>query len=184
MDRREFLAGLSALPIAGQSPTTQDIVSYNSPDVLKGIKSLSVLVSTIPEDMKMEGVTRDALETAVELPLRMSGLKVLSGEEIFKLPLVPLLFVNIAGKVNGPLLQWAVDLELKEIVYPNRNRNRAIAGAVTWRRESSGTVGKAKVDQFREPVRDLVDQFLNDYLKANPKKAGEVVTFKEKRNEA
>ena len=40
----------------------------------------------------------------------------------------------------------------------------------TWDKSSSGMSGEARAARnIREAVGDRVDQFLNDYLKANPK---------------
>jgi hypothetical protein len=40
----------------------------------------------------------------------------------------------------------------------------------TWHASSFGTAGEAGASRYiREQVGDLVDEFLNDYLKANPK---------------
>jgi len=48
--------------------------------------------------------------------------------------------------------------------------------AATWDKSYAGIVGAKYIRDIREAVKDLVDEFANDYLAVNPKR--EVTTKK------
>jgi hypothetical protein len=60
---------------------------------------------------------------------------------------------------------------LKQDVSLTRAPNAHVDGATTWESTSYiGTVGAEKLSSIRGNVKDQVDQFINAYLAANPKK--------------
>ena len=65
------------------------------------------------------------------------------------------------------LIIYGVRTDLLQEVTLKRNPNIQIT-AITWSRETIGTVGEVKISQIRTLLKDLIDEFINDYLSVNP----------------
>jgi hypothetical protein len=132
---------------------------------LKGLTGVKVLVAlddtfSAKADLAKKDLqaNRLTIQTDVELRLRAAGMRVLA----------------VDGEANA-ILQVRVtqyyeststDLELYERVVLKRNPGVEVR-AVTWRR--SGLGQGSNVQNLRDFVKDLVDQFLNSWFAANPK---------------
>ena len=64
--------------------------------MLKGLKSVTVFVEELDEDIENQGLRISTFRTDVELKLRMAGIKVLRIEEWSKEPSNPSLYVNVS----------------------------------------------------------------------------------------
>lgn len=69
---------------------------------------------------------------------------------------------------------YAFDLEFEvddDVRMENRSRNVVILLAPIWKTAGVvGAVGRSRVSTVRDAIKDQVDKFLVDYIKANPRK--------------
>lgn len=136
----------------------------NINDILRGIGPVKVLVEPINPEIEKLGLTTQALQTDVELQLRKYGVAIVKDEWGSGY-----LYINvntITNKLGFVALSLAV--QYKEPVLPIRNP-RVWIPAPVWGVSTVGSVGIGKVKQIRESVKDHVNEFINDYLAANPK---------------
>jgi hypothetical protein len=136
-------------------------------DTLVGLDSIGVAIENLDLAALEAGLSPDHLQTDVELKLRLAGIKVSAGE--------PYLYVQV-GTVkspSAPIYAVAINVELDQKVFLARDPNIVTIGT-TWH---SGKVVYASKDKFVEGVRgrirDLVDEFINDFLAANPRQQPE-----------
>src|ERR1700680_4278418 len=85
-----FLVGVNST--SGQTQGNDPYVG-----TLKGIAAVFVVVEDLPnKGADTLGVTRESVQTDVELKLRMSGMRVVpSMEELFKVPGAPIIMVQV-----------------------------------------------------------------------------------------
>jgi len=140
---------------------------------LVGLPGVYVLVEETHPDVKRDGLTKTTLRTDVELHLRQGGIRIMTKEESFSAPGAPYLYLNINTvkfKDEPGWYAYSIDLELTQGVRLDRKPSIPL-NAITWNaRGSVGVVGARQLRTVRQYVRDMVDQFINDYLAANPKK--------------
>ena len=113
------------------------------------------------------GVSPVDVERDVELKLRLAGITI-----HFALT-AGTLGVNVAGACNSDgLCTYSIDLHYNEDVFVQRgDENVKIHFVATWTTLGAfGTVGSSKVRNIRDEVKELVDEFVNAYLTANPKR--------------
>lgn len=139
-------------------------------DTLKGLQGVKVLVEAIKPEVEKYGLTEQQLQTDVELRLRQNGIKVLSEKEWLSAAGQPYIYVNVnIMKVeNIPLVTYGITLELKQNVSLERDPTK-LCSASTWDRRGVMSAGLGKIENIRECVKGYVDNFINDYLAANPK---------------
>jgi hypothetical protein len=124
---------------------------------VSGLRSVSVLVEQMGDGAKAIGLFKEDLQTDVELRLRLAGIKVVTDSS------APFLYV--VPHVNPSATAADVGLELCETV--TISRSKFIVGASTW--EQRFLLANPSATDIRDAVKDLVDQFLNIWLKVNPK---------------
>src|SRR5579871_1034707 len=125
-----LLAGLTVLAIIGlpvsSAPQGDDIqiCLADTSEVLKGVKSISVLVDAIAKDAQEDGLNRGAIRTDVELRLRQSGIQVPTAAEELTNPSLPELYVNVHAlkEKDKPIYIYNVLVEFKENACLERNR--------------------------------------------------------------
>jgi hypothetical protein len=131
---------------------------------LKGIKALNVLVEDLPDGAKTLGLTREMIQTDVELKVRLAGIRAVPGEERPGLPGSPALYINIIVSDNSQAAH--IEVSLEQSVSLERN-GQAVVAATTW---STGIlVTNPTAQGLRNYTKDHVDQFVNDWLSVNPK---------------
>ena len=111
-------------------------------------------------------LTEKELQTQVELRLRHSRIKVLSetDEQYTMLPIV------VVVSPESPFYKIEASIRLIEGVYLLRDPKK-ITVATTWESGHSASFAKEfpTKTEILEVVNGLLDQFINDYLAANPK---------------
>ena len=131
---------------------------------LRGLPGVEVIVEDIKADATTDGLSREAVQTAVELILRSNGIKVLA------MPTAPYLYVNISTMKEQGVYLFCTHLALKQIVRLLPERNKEVFAA-TWSAGELGSVGKNKLHQVVSvSLEPLVKRFANDFLTANPRK--------------
>ena len=131
---------------------------------LRGLPGVAVLIAALPDEIERAGLTKQQLQTDVELRLRQSGIPIFaSGEDIPTLNIILTIFRhNIAS-----LYIYAIEVAISQPVLLVRNGSPAFGN--TWDSTYVGAIGAAKLSEVRNSVRDEVDKFMNAYLSVNPR---------------
>ncbi|MGH7183037.1 MAG: hypothetical protein ACREJN_13800, partial [Nitrospiraceae bacterium] len=58
---------------------------------LRGLPGVFVVTEKIAQDAQTDGLSQEAIDTAVELILRSNGIRILTKEQFFTMPSVPVL---------------------------------------------------------------------------------------------
>ncbi len=139
--------------------------------VLKGIDMLKIGIEYLSDEAKNIGLTRGRLRTVTELRLRKEGITIFGKEHIsttyWEIPRyrnTPIILVNVSVVGNA----FRVSLEIFEYVILRRDESIECL-AFTWNENMLGTHGN-NVEYIVTALGELLDEFLNDYYKANPKK--------------
>jgi hypothetical protein len=159
--------GLLLLAIA---PQVQAESEYERRSLV-GLKAVYVLVETIDREAEQDGLPRSTLQTDIELKLRQAGIAIHTVEQSARAPGSPYLYLNVAaGKNRAGFYAYHVRLSLEQGVSLIRAPTVTVTGS-TW--QSNGVIGivrSGNVAKIRDAVRDVVDEFINAYLAANPTK--------------
>ena len=141
-------------------------------DTLRGLQGVGVVVEKTKPEVEQLGLTREALQTDTELQLRQYGIKVLSATET-AVRGGPFLYVRVTAVGNGmaPFLAVSAQICLKQTAYLMRDPT-IMCYATTWDVTSVFLVGRPRLPEIRERVKDHVAELINDYLSVNPKEAG------------
>ena len=142
----------------------------NQRDVLAGLQGVYVGVEEIGPEVEKYSLTKQVLQTDVELRLRQCGVRVLSQEEFRQTVGRSILYINITPAINEKfdLAAVTIQVELNELAFLVRGPTTCVRCA-TWVNGSTMVVGKARINEVRDKVKEFVDMFINDYLAANPK---------------
>jgi hypothetical protein len=134
---------------------------------LRGLKGIYVLVEHLNKDLIKDGLNTDTIKTDVEQKLRLAGIGILSRDDFFKELGYPYLYIDAnALKLQRGGYVYNIDVALMQAVILERFFVRL--QAQTWSREDLGAT--PRLDTIRDSIEILVDQFINAYLSANPKK--------------
>lgn len=126
-------------------------------ETLEGISVIDVVIEEFNERVEEIGLTKNRLRTVTELRLRREGIKISRNVD-------PYMKVNVNVVGNA----FNVSIEIKEAVKLIRIKN-AITVATIYRKSVTGTYGD-RSDNIISGLSIVLDEFLNDYYKANPKK--------------
>ena len=77
--------------------------------------------------------------------------------------------LTIVRMLDDPGIAYGLDVTAKQITTLSRDRSITCL-STTWQRGQVGILGRKVIDDLRGIVGDRVDEFINDYLAANPKK--------------
>lgn len=139
---------------------------------LAGVTKMTVLVEGLDDEGRKSGLTEERLRTIAELKLRLGGVRVLTTEQDQNDPETnPYLYVNVnaMSMSDGARYVFSVDVSLRRLV--RSPINSETVDALLWSSGGIAGAGRASMPKYAEDyVSDLVDSFLNDFLKANPKK--------------
>ena len=134
---------------------------------LRGLAGVEVTIEPIESDAKADGLSEEAIRTAVELILRSSGIRILPSTE--KVSSAPFLYTRVATyKLASGLYAHDVRVALKQGV-SLVNRPQHMMYATTWEAESLGTPGSNNIRAVITFVENLVKIFANDFLTVNPR---------------
>ena len=136
---------------------------------LRGLQGVEVVIEDIRPDAQADGLSQEAIRTAVELILRSNGIRVLTQSESLKTPAAPYLFVRAAtSKHSSDLYAYAVTVEFMQKV-SLVGRPQQMMSATTWEKGSVGMTGPSNIRQVIHSVESKVKEFANDYLAVNPR---------------
>jgi hypothetical protein len=142
------------------------IDSEQTRESLRGIKGVRVVVEDVSADAVRDGLTRDQIQTDVELRLRKAGINVVNNTPAARAILS--IYAHLL-KANGNLgYIYNCDVHLAQLVTANANGVSVVA--TTWSTGMLGGVESSNMPRtIRDNIGDLVDDFLNAYLSVNPK---------------
>ncbi len=132
----------------------------NEREYLTDLHEINVFVDDLAPDAEAAGLTRDAIEAAVEARLRERGVPLgrsqLAGD----------LYVRVATHQGTTgLYAYFARVSLQQLVTIEGNQERAFVD--TWDLDSLGTVGEANLPQVQRVVLQIVDVFIDDYFSVN-----------------
>jgi hypothetical protein len=138
---------------------------------LKGLNGAKVVVESLKPLEEQAGLTVADLQTDVELKLRLAGIPVLTASA--EAPGAPFLYVRVTvvSRATNNVWPYVVEVQLNQTVRLDRSPTTIVAGVTTW-----GVVARVSAadsstirGRVRDSAKDLIDQFVNAYLSANPK---------------
>jgi hypothetical protein len=166
---------LLALRVSGISRGEKLQLEVFGISTLHGLKAVSVHVVLVAEE-ELGSVTRETLQTQVELELRKGGVKVINDTDpnVNAVDVGRLAVVLKPKKVfDFPAYACYLSAEVSQHVALVRNP-KILTKVATWPMvlEPEGfIVGRDNLEQtIREQVTNKTNEFINDYLAANPKK--------------
>lgn len=137
---------------------------------LRGLRGFFVLVEGLPEDAARSGLTRNQLQTDVELRLREEDIRVFALEESSRSDAATLyLNVNVL-KASSDQYLLSIGLSVQQWGQLERNP-RIHCNCTTWQAVSLlGATGADNLSSFvRSNVRDKVNELVNAFLAVNPR---------------
>ncbi len=130
-------------------------------------------IEALDPEAEKDGLTKDRLQTDVELRLRKAGIQVLTKKQWLDAPGSPYLYVEVGtikekeGSLAG-LYTYSLSVSLSQKVALTRNPSMT-RHAPTWGVDVIGSVGADNLQSICDRLVNLVDKFINDYLAVNPK---------------
>ena len=185
-----FVALVCVLQSACSASSDADLERFSSErESLRGIKAVCVVVEK-PHGLAGNGLTREDIQTTVELRLRSAGIRIPSQNSAFAVCTPdggnctwPMLYVQVAAvEPSTTGLAYVVNVRLDQEVVLRLNPRMSCFGA-TWRKAYIGVCPKSEVRAIQETVADFVDKFANDFLAANQKPASLLEDFGDKTTE-
>jgi hypothetical protein len=156
-----LVVALSLLPGVSHALTREQ-------EVLVGLTGVHVVVGPLRQEIESMGLTSDQIKTDVELKLRKAGIRVLTEKEMDETPGKPNLYVNVNAvpKSGSTLCAYSIKVQLKKNVAIESGFK--IPGVIWHAQDYVETVKICNITRIRNLVGDRIDQFINDYLAANP----------------
>jgi len=138
-------------------------------DSLQGLQGVEVVIESLRPDVQADGLSQEAVRTAVELILRSKGIRVLTRPESLSTPAAPYLYVKVSTyNHSSDLYAYAVTVEVMQKVSLAK-RPQQMMSATTWERGGVGTTGHSNIRIVIDSVESKVKEFANDFLAANPR---------------
>lgn len=136
---------------------------------LIGLRGVNVLVADMNPQAEQLGLTKAEIQTDVELRLRKAGIRILTEKESAETPGVHYLIVRVNTdiKPGSALCAFNIRVLVRETV--TLESGFSTDGTI-WNTEALGSVETGNIRKIRDSVRARVDEFIFDYLAANPKK--------------
>jgi len=139
-------------------------------NTLKGLKGIGVSIGDIDPDATADGLNSPKLLSEVTKKLKKSGIKVFTEVELPTIAGQPMLLVNVnTSKQPGPIYIFSLTLDLNQIVLLSRN-NGLTAVSPTWTvLTTGGALPEDLMKNVQAALNPMLDSFIADYKKANPK---------------
>lgn len=146
------------VPAGGDTLLAQD---QDERENLTDVREVNVVVGNLADGAETAGLTRRALETAIER--RLEERRVPLGNSRTAADL----YVSVDTHVGATgLYAYCVEVAVQQLVTIEGNQLRTLADV--WDVGSLGTVGVANLPQVEQVVLQIVDRFIEDYLEMNP----------------
>ncbi len=158
-----MVMALTCLDLSTAQATTSE-----ERESLRGLPGVTVVIEDIDLVAQEDGLSQEAVLTAVERILRSSDIRVLTQSESFKTPPEPHLYVRVTIMPDNNsryALSGVVELHQRVSLFHRPQRKMSTE---TWSVRSIGTVGRNQVRTvISEMIEPQVKEFANDFLAAN-----------------
>lgn len=151
-----LLIGVISRPVQAQN---------NDLSGLQGLNTVFVQVEELSPGAASLGLTKETIQTDIELKLRLAGMHVVPYAEGIKLPGSANLYVRVTLTDSAEAADVGVVLEQNAFLARN---GQFIPTAITW--GTGGVFAHPTAQIIRDRTKDFVDGFLNAWLSVNPKK--------------
>jgi hypothetical protein len=144
-------------------------------DTLKGLREVCVQVEEVEHSFEKLGVTRRKVKSDVKRQLEEAGIRVADAVDCLQSPFLPYLRIVLMGLPVEPSLFAAfLSVELREpVTLTRKSAERGVAFASVWEKNMLLVLSPDKVPTLRAKAGELLDNFLDDYRKANPSRRGQ-----------
>lgn len=134
-----------------------------------GIDSIEVVVEDLNDDVRISGLTVQSLQTRVELALRQNGIRVSSDESLTGAYIY--INVNILPLTRGRFV-YTVNTQLNRLVIVPLSSSPKMVFASVWDKSGIGYAPDQQRtrDGVYAQLQDQLNEFLNRYLTANPRR--------------
>lgn len=138
-------------------------------EILAGLQGVGVIVEAFQPEAKKYGLNEQAFRNIAESRLHQSGIKVLSMEQQMQTPGRSYLYVTVTSVILEEIDFAAVSITVKlnELISLWRNPT-TVSMATTWEAGQIVLAEKYNLDTIKEITTELIDEFINAYLAANP----------------
>ncbi len=138
-------------------------------EILAGLQGVGVVVEAFQPEAKKYGLTEQLFRKLAESRLRQSGVKVLTGQQQLQTPGRSYLHVCITPVIleDVNFVAVSVTVKLNELVTLWRNPS-VVVMATAWDAGQVMLLEKDNMDIIKETTQNLIDEFINAYLAANP----------------
>lgn len=134
----------------------------NASSGLAGVRKFEVFVESLHSDATDYGLTKSQIRNDVELKLRLAGIAVAENVS-------PFLYVNVNVLYAAPIECHVYNVSLSFHQRVTTSTGELVRDAATWDKSQLGLIGKKGMPEaVRRVLKDITDQFLIEYLKANP----------------
>ena len=131
---------------------------------LSGLTGVYLVFANPSPGAQREGPADQTLRAEAESKLQGAGIRLLSEAQWSSTSGSPALHVVVSvTKIPLGIYAFVVNVELQQEIAP-----RTLA--VTWRTHRVGVLRAARLPDVRGIVRDRIDQFVTDFLAANPQR--------------
>jgi hypothetical protein len=135
---------------------------------LRDIKEVVVVIESIEPEIQNLGLTQDQVRTDVESKLREANIAI--APDIVRGRPAVYLYVQVVRPEKIDRLFYSISLSLLQNVVLERDPG-VKTNTDTWMARVLGM--SSGIEAIRSDIRSLVDQFIEDYRKANQKKTVE-----------
>ncbi len=157
----------TCLPVEGASQAPGSKAA-----ALVGVTAAAIVVNSLHEDARKNGLSEAALRAIAESKLRTAGLRVLSNDEYQSESSVhPYILISLNVLVNsqGESYIFSVAVSARRMI--RSPLNKEFVPAVLWEAGGlGGGVGGGMQRNAEDYVGDITGQLVEDVLKANPRK--------------
>ncbi len=160
-----FILFLFSLPNAGAQILNQSLES------LRGINKAAIVVESFNSILNKSGLKEDEIRSDTWFELQPTGITVITVKASHDISGAPYLYINIGAVKAKEKDRYAVSInvEFRQNVLLSRNPKEKYFGAATWSRSSVGIFTLDKISRVRKFTKDMVAEFVKDYLAANKK---------------
>lgn len=139
-----------------------------SRESLRGMFGLGLVIEEVSPDVSADGLSQEAIRSAVEQALRTKGIRLLT--ERTRSGSSPYLYVSVNTlKEELGLYAYSVTVDLKQFVGLLSMKNKKTWGT-TWSTSVIGMVRQENVSQIiADAVEPLIKDFVDDFLAVNPR---------------
>ncbi len=139
---------------------------------LVGVKGIHVYVAKLRPNIKSVSLAVEQVKADVELKLRQAGIKVYSREEYASSEDWPSIdvFIDTIDEDDLHIVPYLISVNFMQNVRILRSPYTTVWGRTWIHNLTDACPAPQFPEEVRKHVKYLIDSFIKDYLKANPKK--------------